>query len=55
MGVKLRLRVFEKRVLRIFAPKRDEIIAGCRKLHELLHDLYASFCRMRLAEYVTRM
>lgn len=42
------------RVLRTLAPKMDEIITGCRKLYELLHNLYASFCRMRQAEYVTR-
>jgi hypothetical protein len=28
-----RLRVFEKGVLRIFDPKRDEVIGGWRKLH----------------------
>jgi hypothetical protein len=36
-----RLRVFENRVLRrIFGPKRDEVIGGCRKLHneELLYS-----------------
>jgi hypothetical protein len=38
------LRVFENRVLRrIFGPKRDEVIAGWRKLHnEELHGLYSS-------------
>jgi hypothetical protein len=31
-----RLRVFENRVLRrIFGPKRDEVIGGWRKLHNL--------------------
>jgi hypothetical protein len=36
--------VFEKRVLRrIFGPKRDEVTAEWRKLHnEELHDLYSS-------------
>jgi hypothetical protein len=36
--------VFEKRVLRrIFGPKRDEVTAEWRKLHnEELHDLYFS-------------
>jgi hypothetical protein len=30
----LRLRVFEKRVLRrIYGPKRDEVTGGWRKLH----------------------
>jgi hypothetical protein len=34
-----RLRVFEKRVFRIFRAKRDEVIGGCRKLHnEELHN-----------------
>jgi hypothetical protein len=37
-----RLRVFENRVLRIFAPKRDEMTGGWRKLHnEELHNLYS--------------
>jgi hypothetical protein len=38
-----RLRVFEKRVLRrIFGPKRDEVKAEWRKLHnEELKDLYS--------------
>jgi hypothetical protein len=38
-----RLRVLENRVLRrIFAPKRDEIVGGSRKLHnEELHNLYS--------------
>ena len=39
-----RLRVFENRVLReIFGPKRDEVTAEWRKLHnEELNDLYCS-------------
>jgi hypothetical protein len=38
-----RLRVFEKRVLRIFGPKRDEVMGDWRKLHnEELHNLYSS-------------
>jgi hypothetical protein len=39
-----RLTVFENRVLRrIFAPKRDEVTGGWRKLHnEELHGLYSS-------------
>jgi hypothetical protein len=39
-----RLKVFENRVLRrIFAPKRDEMTGGWRKLHnEKLHNLYSS-------------
>jgi hypothetical protein len=33
--------VFENRVLRIFAPKRDEVTEVWRKLHnEELHDRY---------------
>jgi hypothetical protein len=41
---KLRLRVFENRVLRrTFGPKRDEMTGEWRKLHnEELHDLYSS-------------
>jgi hypothetical protein len=35
--------VFENRVLkRIFGPKRDEVIGGCGKLDEKLHNLYYS-------------
>jgi hypothetical protein len=39
-----RLRVFENNVLgRIFGPKRDEMSAGWRKIHnEELHNLYSS-------------
>jgi hypothetical protein len=38
-----KLRVFENRVLRIFGPKRDEVIREWRKLHnEELNDLYSS-------------
>jgi hypothetical protein len=37
-----RLRILQKRVLRrIFGLKRDEIIAGWRKLHNELHNLYS--------------
>jgi hypothetical protein len=37
------LRVFENRVLRIFGPKRDEVMDEWRNLHhEELHDLYSS-------------
>jgi hypothetical protein len=59
------LRVFENRVLRrIFGPKRDEVTAGWRKLHnEELHGLYSSSSivrvikarRMRWAGHVARM
>jgi hypothetical protein len=39
-----RLRVFENRVLRrVYGSSRDEIIRGCRKLHnEELHNLSSS-------------
>jgi hypothetical protein len=38
-----RLRVFKKRVLRIFGPKRDEVTGEWRKLHSgELQDLYSS-------------
>jgi hypothetical protein len=37
------LRVFEKRVLRVFGPKRDEVTGELRKLrNEKLKDLYSS-------------
>ena len=36
-----RLRVFENKVLRIFGPRRDEVIGEWRKLHnEELNGLY---------------
>jgi hypothetical protein len=35
--------VFGNRVLRrIFGPKREEVAGGWRKLHEEIHNLYAS-------------
>jgi hypothetical protein len=35
--------VFENRVLRIFGPKRDEVMGGWRKIHnEELLNLYLS-------------
>jgi hypothetical protein len=45
-----RLRVFECRVLRrIFGPKRDEVTAEWRKLHnEELPDLYSSLSNIRI-------
>jgi hypothetical protein len=54
-----RLRVFEKRVLRIFGPKRDEVTGGWRKLH----NFYSSpniirmirSRRMRWAWHVARI
>jgi len=60
-----RLRVYEKRLLRrIFGPKRDEVTAEWKKLHnEELNDLYCSpnivrvikSRRMRLAGHVASM
>jgi hypothetical protein len=42
--------VFENRVLRrIFGPKRDEMTAGSRKVHnEGLHNLYSWPSRIRM-------
>ena len=59
-----RLRMFEKRELRIFVPKRDEVTGEWRKLHnEELNILYSSpnivqvtkLRRMRWAGHVVRM
>jgi hypothetical protein len=59
-----RLRVFENKVSRIFAPKRDEVTGGWRKLHnEELQNLYYSpnvisiikSGRMRWEGHVARM
>jgi hypothetical protein len=56
--------VSENRVLRIFGPKRDEVMGGCKKFHnEELHNLYSSpniirmikSRRMRCAGHVARM
>jgi hypothetical protein len=56
--------MFYNRVLRIFGPKRDDVIGEWRKLHnEELHDLYSSSNivrviksrRMRWAGHVARM
>jgi hypothetical protein len=56
--------VFENRVLRIFGPKRDEVMGEWRKFHnEVLHNLYSSADiirqiksrRMRWAAHVARM
>jgi hypothetical protein len=46
-----RLRVFENRVMRIFGPKRDEMMGGWRKLHdEELHNLYSSPSIIRMVK-----
>jgi hypothetical protein len=59
-----KLRVFEKRVLRIFGPKRDGMTGGWRKpYNKELHDFYSSPSiiriiksrRMRWAGHVTQM
>jgi hypothetical protein len=46
LGEEHRLRLAESRVLRnVFGPKREEVTADWRKLHnEELHDLYSSQC-----------
>jgi hypothetical protein len=63
MGVKLRLRVYENRVLRkIFGPKRDEV-TGENCINKELRDLYSSPSiiriiksgKMRWEEHVARM
>jgi hypothetical protein len=37
------IRVFENRVLRIFGPKRNEVVGGWKKLcNEELHSMYSS-------------
>jgi hypothetical protein len=47
-----RLRLCENRVLReIFEPKREEVVGGCRRLHnEELHNLYTSPKIVRVIE-----
>jgi hypothetical protein len=47
-----RLRVFENGVLmRIFGPKKDEVMGGWRKLHkEELRDFYSSSSRVRITK-----
>jgi hypothetical protein len=44
--------VFENRVLgRIFRPRRDEVMGGCRKLHnEELPNVYSSPSKIRMFE-----
>jgi hypothetical protein len=38
-----KLRLFENKVLRIFGPRRDEVMGEWRRLHnEELNDLYSS-------------
>jgi hypothetical protein len=59
-----RLRVSERRVLRIFGPKRDEVTGDWRKVHNKeLNDLYCSSNivrviksrKIRLVGHVARM
>ena len=56
MRVKLRLRVFENRMLRrIFGSKRDEVTGEWRRLHrEELNDLYSSANIIRMIKSRTR-
>jgi hypothetical protein len=30
------------RRIRVFGPKKDEMVGDCRKLHEALHNFYSS-------------
>jgi hypothetical protein len=42
------LRAFEKRELRrIFGPKSEEVAGGWRRLHNELHNLYASLSNVK--------
>jgi hypothetical protein len=59
-----RLRVFDNRVLKIFEPKKDEVMGEKRKLHNKeLRDMYSSLSiiriiklrRMRWAGHVARL
>jgi hypothetical protein len=44
-----RLSVYGNRLLRIFGPKRDEVMGGWRKLHnEELRDFYSSSSIIRI-------
>jgi hypothetical protein len=55
------LRVFENRVLRIFGPRRDEVMGGWRKLHiEEVRNFHSSpniirMIKSRWAGYIARM
>jgi hypothetical protein len=51
------LRIFENSLLRrIFGPKRDGVLRGCRKLHnEELHKLYALLCIDRVIKSRSEM
>jgi hypothetical protein len=43
------LRIFENNILRIFGPKREEMMGGWRRLHdEKLHNLCASLNIIRV-------
>jgi hypothetical protein len=59
-----KLRVFQKRMLRIFGPERDEVIGGWKQLYnEVFHNLYSSPSiirmiksrRMSLVGHIARM
>jgi hypothetical protein len=46
-----RLRVFQNKVMRIFAPRRDEETGDWRKLqNEELHNLYSSLIIIRMVK-----
>jgi hypothetical protein len=48
--------MFEKKVLRIFGPKRDKVTGGWRKQHnEELHSLYSSPSIIKNAGHVAQM
>jgi hypothetical protein len=57
------MKIFQKRVMRIFGSKRDEMVGGCRKLqNEEYRNFYSSPSiirmiksrRMRLTRHVAR-
>jgi hypothetical protein len=51
LRIEYRLLEFDRVRRRIFGPKRDEMIIGCRKLHnEGLHNLYSSQSILRMVE-----
>jgi hypothetical protein len=47
--IKVGLRVSENKALRIFGPKRDEVVGEWKELHtEELHNLYSSQSTIRM-------